>query len=120
MAPEGYTIATDTTFTIDKTGKVTTTGSVTEDGTILINDAKTRLSVSKVDIASGEELEDAKIQIVEKDEEGNETVVESWTSTKEAHVVEGLKTGVRDDLHDRRERQCDVNGNTDERRNTAC
>ena len=94
VAPEGYTVTTDITFTIDKTGKVTSSGPVTEDGTLLINDSKTRISVSKVDIADGEELEGAQIQIVEMDEEGNEKIVESWTSGKEAHEIEGLKTGV--------------------------
>ena len=94
VAPEGYTVTTDITFTIDKTGKVTSSGPVTEDGTLLINDSKTKISVSKVDIADGEELEGAQIQIVEMDEEGNEKIVESWTSGKEAHEIEGLKTGV--------------------------
>ena len=90
VAPEGYTIATDTTFTIDKTGKVTSSGSVTEDGILLVEDAKTSVSISKSDIADGKELEGATIQILDAD--GN--VVESWTSGKEAHVVKGLKTGV--------------------------
>ena len=47
---------------------------------LLVEDAKTRISVSKVDIADGEELEGAHIQIIDKD--GN--VVEEWDSTKEA------------------------------------
>ncbi len=89
MAPEGYTIATETTFTIDETGKVTTTGTITEDGVILIEDAKTRVRVSKVDVASGEELEGATIQIL--DSEGN--VVDAWVSSDEVHTTEGLKTG---------------------------
>ncbi|MBR4500735.1 MAG: Cna B-type domain-containing protein, partial [Clostridia bacterium] len=89
VAPEGYTIATDTTFSIDETGKVTTTGTVTEDGVILIEDAKTRVKVSKVDMGTGEELEGATIQIIDKD--GN--VVDAWISGKEVHTIEGLKTG---------------------------
>ncbi len=79
-----------------ETGKVTTTGTMTEDGTILIEDAKTQIKVSKVDVADGKELEGAKIQIL--DSKGN--VVEEWTSTKEAHVVEGLKTGETYTLHE--------------------
>ncbi|QTE68143.1 Cna B-type domain-containing protein [Clostridiales bacterium] len=89
VAPEGYTIATETTFTIDETGKVTTTGTVTEDGVLLVEDSKTSVKVSKVDIADGEELPGATIQII--DSEGN--VVEEWVSTDEAHTIEGLKTG---------------------------
>ena len=90
VAPEGHTIATDTTFSIDEHGNVTSSGSVTEDGVILIEDAKTVVKVSKTDIADGEEIPGATIQII--DSEGN--VVEGWTSTTEPHVIEGLKTGV--------------------------
>ena len=89
VAPEGYTVTTDTTFTIDENGKVTSTGTVTENGVLLVEDAKTVVKVSKVDIADGEELEGAHIQIIDKDGK----VVEEWTSTKEVHEVKGLKTG---------------------------
>ncbi|MBQ3974626.1 MAG: hypothetical protein II628_10710 [Lachnospiraceae bacterium] len=94
VAPDGYIVTTDTTFTIDETGKVTSTGSISEEGVLLVEDEKTKISVSKVDIADGKELEGAKIQIIETDEEGNEKVAESWTCDKEAHEIEGLKTGV--------------------------
>ncbi|MBR6336240.1 MAG: hypothetical protein IKR76_00765 [Ruminococcus sp.] len=87
VAPEGYTIATETTFTIDKTGKVTSTGTVTEGGVLLVEDAKTVVKVSKVDIADGKELEGATIQILDEDD----NVVDEWTSTKDVHEIEGLK-----------------------------
>ncbi|WP_028511390.1 SpaA isopeptide-forming pilin-related protein [Ruminococcus sp. NK3A76] len=90
VAPDGYTVATDTTFSISETGKVTSTGSVTADGVLLVEDAKTSVKISKVDIADGNELEGAHIQIL--DAEGN--VVEEWDSTTEAHEIKGLKTGV--------------------------
>ena len=107
MAPDGYTITTNTTFSIDETGKVTSTGTVSEDGVLLVEDAKTHVEVSKVDIADGEELEGAEIQILKAIAEGEQQdenkdyveiegktyeVVEKWTSTKEAHVIEGLLT----------------------------
>ena len=60
VAPDGYTVTTDTTFTIDKNGKVTSSGSVTEDGVMLVEDAMTVVKVSKVDVANGKELEGAK------------------------------------------------------------
>ena len=90
VAPDGYTIASETKFTIDETGKVTSTGTVTEDGVMLVEDAKTKVKVSKTDIADGKELEGATIQIL--DENGN--VVEEWISGTEAKEIEGLKTGV--------------------------
>ena len=107
VAPDGYTIATDTKFTIDETGNVTSTGSVTEDGILLVEDAMTSVKISKVDVADGEELEGAKIQILQKDENGEVeidgvkyTVVEEWTSGKEPHEVKGLKTGEEYTLHE--------------------
>ena len=96
VAPEGYTVTTDTKFTIDEKGKVTSTGSVTEDGVLLVEDAMTEVKVSKTDIANGKELEGATIQIIDK----NGKVVEEWVSTKEAHVVKGLKTGEEYTLHE--------------------
>ena len=92
VAPEGRILAPDSTFTIEENGDVT--GLVSEDDVVLLEDARTKVSISKVDIADGEEIEGAHIQIIEKDKGGNETVVEEWDSTTEAHVIEGLKTGV--------------------------
>ncbi|QTE68150.1 Cna B-type domain-containing protein [Clostridiales bacterium] len=106
VAPDGYTVTVDTTFTIDETGKVTSTGTVSEDGVLLVEDAMTRIRVSKVDAANGEELEGATIQILRKateedaadkntkyaDEAKTLVIVEEWVSETEAHVVEGLLT----------------------------
>jgi hypothetical protein len=111
VAPDGYTITSDTTFTVDATGKVTSTGSKTtdQDGNtvLLVEDAKTHVEVSKVDVADGKELEGATIQILKELKEGEEEtegktyieengkkyeVVEEWVSEKEAHVIEGLLT----------------------------
>ncbi len=58
-------------------------------GTLLVEDSRTSVKVSKVDISDGKELEGAHIQIIDQD--GN--VVDEWDSTKEAHVTEKLKTG---------------------------
>ena len=93
VAPEGYTLTSDSTFTIDETGKVTTTGNVTTDKegnvVLLVEDEKTIVRITKVDINTKEEVVGAKLQIV--DSKGN--IVEEWVSTKETHIIEGLKTG---------------------------
>ena len=92
-APEGYAITSDFVFTIDQDGAVDTLGNTTTDEegniVILVEDEKTSVSISKVDVADGKELEGAHIQILDK----NDNVVEEWDSTKEAHIVEGLHTG---------------------------
>ena len=91
---------------------MTSTGTTTTDDkgntVLLVEDAKTHIEVSKVDIADGEELEGATIQILKELEAGEEEtegktyieengrkyeVVEEWVSSKDAHVVEGLLTG---------------------------
>ena len=61
----------------------------TVSGTNLINTI-TSVKISKVDIADGEELEGATIQLIDKE---TREVVEEWTSTNEAHEVTGLTTG---------------------------
>ena len=48
-----------------------------------------KVVISKQDATTGEELPGAKLTV--KDENGN--VVDSWTSTEESHVIEGLKPG---------------------------
>ena len=47
------------------------------------------LKVIKTDLVTVEEIEGAELQVV--DEEGN--IIDEWTSTKEAHVVNGLEEG---------------------------
>ena len=91
VAPDGYGVTTDTTFVLKADGTIDTekTKTTSKDGVLLVEDKKTSVKVSKVDIADGKELEGAHIQIIDKD--GN--VVEEWISTKEAHEITGLKTG---------------------------
>ena len=92
VAPDGYTITSDTTFSLKADGTVdkdNTSTTVSEEGTLLVEDTKTSVSISKVDVADGKELEGAHIQILDEDE----NIVDEWDSTKEAHEVKGLKTG---------------------------
>ena len=91
IAPAGYTIATESTFIIDDEGNVTTSGTMTKDKDgriiLLVEDSKTKVAITKVDITTGEEVPGAVIQII--DSKGN--IVDEWVSTTEAHVIEGLK-----------------------------
>ncbi|MCF0114520.1 MAG: Cna B-type domain-containing protein, partial [Erysipelotrichaceae bacterium] len=96
IAPDGFTIAADTTFVIDENGNVTSTGTVTQDGIILVEDAPTKIHVSKVDITNQEELPGAHIQILDKDGK----VVVEWISTDKPQEIEGLKTNETYTLHE--------------------
>ena len=102
IAPKGYTVTTDRTITIDADGKVTYSGTVStvnnrsgganssEDEILLVQNDLTRVKVQKVDIATGEELTGAHIQI--KDKEGK--VVDEWDSVAGTpHVVTRLIVG---------------------------
>ncbi len=94
VAPDGYSITTDTTFRLKADGTLDDTATTTTvrgtDGALLVEDTKTKVLISKVDATNEEELSGAKIEI--HDEDGN--VVASWTSVKgEKHEVEGLLTG---------------------------
>lgn len=72
---DGYVTAESITFTVENTAEVQKH---------IMEDDVTKVLISKTDI-SGKELPGAKLTIL--DAEGN--VVESWTSTEEAHYAAG-------------------------------
>ena len=90
VAPDGYILASDTTFIIDETGRVTSTGTMTTDGTLLVENAKTSVLIKKVKAADNTALEGATLQILDPD--GN--ILEEWVSETDAHGVTGLLTGI--------------------------
>ena len=96
VAPLGYTLTTDTTFSIDAHNVVTSTGPVNKDGVILVNDTMTEVEILKVDSKTGKGLKGAKLQVLDD----NGAVCEEWTSTKDAHKIRGLYTGVKYTLHE--------------------
>ncbi len=85
-APEGYEVAENVTFTV--------TDGKAEEGTVVMYDKPVEkevpsFSISKKDMATGEELPGASLKITDKD--GN--TVEEWVSTDEPHEVKGLEDG---------------------------
>ena len=77
-APDGFTISSKVEFTV-------TTDKETQEVKMIDK----RVSVKKTDFVTGEEIEGAELEITDKD--GN--VIDSWTSTKEEHFVNGLVEG---------------------------
>lgn len=103
VAPDGYAVTSDTTFTIDEKGKVTSTGTVTEGGVLLVEDTKTKVKISKVDVTNGDrELPGAKLQILDKSGQVVEIAGKKleWISTDQPKEIEGLKAGVTYTLHE--------------------
>ena len=92
-APKGYVLPAKVTFTIDENGKVTSTGTTTVDSdgnTVMrMEFSKTKVSVLAADVADGDKLEGAILQII--DPNGN--VMNQWTSADTACFTEGLHTG---------------------------
>ena len=102
-APAGYgKLTTDIAISVNEDGTIKTALAKTKDkdgnDVYLVENTKISVKISKVDIASGTELEGAKIQILKilnnKDEKKKEKLIEEWTSTKAVHEVFGLEPGV--------------------------
>ena len=75
-APDGYCVADDKDITISLDGKV---------DKISLTDDTTKVELSKKQITGDEELEGARLQVIDTT---NDKVVEEWTSGKTAHYIE--------------------------------
>ena len=81
-APKGYNLAEDVKVVIEDTGKV-------QEFSIYDVEKTNNVPISKQDITTGEEIEGAKLELL--DSKGK--VIESWTSTTKPHVINNLKAG---------------------------
>ena len=78
LAPIGYVKSSDIQFKVENTGKVQKVTMIDK-----------IVEISKTDSTTGEELEGAELTVTDE----NGEIVDSWTSTKEAHKVTGLEEG---------------------------
>lgn len=77
---DGYVTAESITFTVENTAEVQKHE---------MKDDVTKVEISKTDITGETEIPGGKLTILDKDDQ----VVESWTSTEEAHYIEKLPIG---------------------------
>ena len=77
---DGYVTAESITFTVENTAEIQK---------VEMKDDVTKVQISKTDITGETEIPGAKLTILDK----NDQVVESWTSTEEAHYIEKLPIG---------------------------
>ena len=77
---DGYVTAESITFTVE---------NIAEIQKHEMKDDVTKVEISKTDITGETEIPGAKLTILDKDDQ----VVESWTSTEEAHYIEKLPIG---------------------------
>ncbi len=91
VAPDGYTLTAETTFTLKEDGTVDSgkTTTNTKDGVLLVEDSFNKVSILKVD-ESGEALKGAKLVIKDKD---GKAVGEPWTTDGKTHDITGLAKG---------------------------
>ncbi len=88
LAPVGYATASDVTFTVNSDGTVTK---------VMMKDEITKVDISKVDATNEKEIEGAKLTVTDKE---TSQVIETWTSKKEPHRIEGLEVGKTYILHE--------------------
>lgn len=88
LAPIGYATASDITFTVNDDGTVTK---------VMMKDEITKVDISKIDATTSKEIEGATLTLTDK-ETGQ--VIETWTSKKEPHRIEGLEVGKTYVLHE--------------------
>ena len=88
IAPDGYVLTTDITFTVNADGTVTE---------VEMADDTTKVRISKIDITNGKELPGASMQIT--DETGK--IVDAWITGDVPHYIEGkLIAGKTYTLHE--------------------
>ena len=85
-APAGY-VTTDEIFDVDATYQGADKAVITFEAEF--KNKPTKVEISKTDITGENELEGAKLSIIDKDGK----VVESWTSGKKPHYIEKLPVG---------------------------
>lgn len=91
QAPNGYVLSTESiVFTVNEDGSVTVKDKNMKDSVVVMTNERTKVTISKQDITTKEELEGATLRLTNQDG----ILVEEWLSTKEPHIIEGLPTGV--------------------------
>lgn len=86
--PEGYVLSQEKiAFEIDAYGNIKVDGKETEK--VVMKNEKTKVLISKQDVTNGEELPGAQLQVLD----ASGKVLDKWVSTKDPHMIEGLKVG---------------------------
>lgn len=96
VAPLGYAVTQYTSFSISNDGTVKSGNTVVEDKTIVVKNDLNKVSISKQDIATSEELPGAKLKIclMAQDENGEYQLIKPEDSTNDQDcVVTLLNTG---------------------------
>lgn len=95
-APKGYVLSDDITFVVKSDGSVTVDNKTVKE--VVMKDAPTTVGIVKKDKDTGELVEGAKLQILDKT---GKKVMDEWTSGKDTHYVTAkLEAGSEYILHE--------------------
>ena len=90
IAPDGYILSTESiVFTVKEDGSVTVKDKTMKDSIVVMTNEKTKVSLSKQDITTKEELPGATLRLFNQDD----NLVEEWISGTEPHEIIGLPAG---------------------------
>ena len=90
QAPNGYVLSTESiVFTVNEDGSVTIKDKNMKDSVVVMTNERTKVTISKQDITTKEELPGATLRLTNQDD----VLVEEWVSTNEPHIIEGLPAG---------------------------
>ena len=88
IAPDGYVIANDVTFTVSSDGSI---------DKVVMKDETTKVHITKTDITGEKEIAGASLKLFDSED----ILVDEWVSTTEAHKIEGkLTAGKTYTLHE--------------------
>ena len=84
-APSGYKLMTEKIkFSINEYGLVTVNNETSKTATVVMNNEPYKVYISKKSLTSGDEIEGAHLQLLDKDGK----IVEEWDSTTTPHLIE--------------------------------
>ena len=84
-APNGYKLMTEKIkFSINEYGLVTVNNETSKTATVVMNNEPYKVYISKKSLTSGDEIEGAHLQLLDKDGK----IVEEWDSTTTPHLIE--------------------------------
>ena len=92
MAPDGYILNIETIeFTVNEDGTITNKDGKTIDKVVMYNEIEKEIGIeiSKQDITSKKELPGAALKLLGE----NNTIIDTWISSDEAHVIKGIDEG---------------------------
>ena len=89
----GYVTQDPITFQINQQGQIQTQATTKPNNTILMKNEVTKVQIQLLDKQTQNFIPGTIMQIIQKDEQGNEHKIDEWTTTNNAYYIEKLPIG---------------------------